>query len=160
MTDQIKVLFICTANACRSQMAEALLRHLDPVRFLAFSAGSHPTGYVHPVATATMEALGVSMTGQRSKSWDEFEHQAVDLVITVCGSAAGETCPVWPNAPVTVNWPLPDPVAQTGTEDERLEFAVSIAKRVQDRLKQLIKLDFASLSRGELIEQLERMNEM
>lgn len=160
MTDQIKVLFICTANACRSQMAEALLRHLDPVRFEAFSAGSHAAGYVHPVATATMDALGVSMTGQRSKSWDEFEHQPVDLVITVCGSAAGETCPVWPNAPATVNWPFPDPVAQVGTDEERLEFSVSIARRIKDRLKQFIKLDFASLSRDELIEQLEQMNEM
>ena len=160
MTDQIKVLFICTANACRSQMADALLRHLDPVRFSAFSAGSHPIGYVHPVATATMKALGVSMTGHRSKSWDEFEDQPVDLVITVCGSAAGETCPVWPKAPVTVNWPFPDPVAQVGTEDERLEFAVSVAKRVQYRLRQFSKLDFASLSRSELIEQLEQMNEM
>lgn len=160
MTDQIKVLFICTANACRSQMAEALLRHLDPLRFSAFSAGSHAVGYIHPTATKTMEALGISMTGQRSKSWDEFEHQPVDLVITVCGSAAGETCPVWPNAPATVNWPFPDPVAQVGTEAERLEFSVSIAKRVQNRLKQFSKLDFASLSRDDLIEQLEQMNEM
>ena len=160
MTDQIKVLFICTANACRSQMAEALLRHLDPVHFSAFSAGSHAAGYVHPIAITTMEALGVPMTGHRSKSWDEFEHQPVDLVITVCGAAAGETCPVWPNAPTTVNWPFPDPVAQIGTEDERLEFALSIARRIRDRLGQFIKLDFASLSRDELIDQLEKMNEL
>lgn len=160
MIDRIKVLFICTANACRSQMAEALLRNLDTERFLAFSAGSHAAGYVHPIAIATMDALGIPMNGHRSKSWDEFEQQPVDLVITVCGSAAGETCPVWRNAPATVNWPFPDPVAQVGTEEERLEFAVSIARRIQNRLKQFIKLDFAALSRDELIEQLEQMNEM
>ena len=160
MTDQIKVLFICTANACRSQMAEALLRHLDPVRFQAYSAGSHPTGYIHPIATATLAALGVSMSGQRSKSWHEFDHQPVDLVITVCGSAAGETCPVWPHAPLTVNWPFPDPVAQIGTDQERLEFAVSIARRIENRLRRFTELNFTSLSRDGLAEQLERMNEL
>ena len=95
MGSQIKILFICTANACRSQMAEALLRHVGGDRFCALSAGAHPVGYIHPLATAAMDHLGADMTGQESKSWRQFAGEHVDLVITLCDSAAQEVCPNW-----------------------------------------------------------------
>ena len=142
MGSQIKVLFICTANACRSQMAEALLRHRHGQKFEACSAGSYPAGYVHPLAVHAMETLGVPIEGQRSKSWHEFQDIPVDLVITVCQDAAGETCPVWPGAPLTVNWPLPDPAGFVATDEQIREAAVLVAKRITTKLDHLAELDF------------------
>ena len=116
MARQIKVLFICTANACRSQMAEALLRHLGSERFEAASAGAHPVGYIHPLAVGTMEGLGIEMTGQRSKSWDEFANTPVDLAITLCDTAALEPCPAFGDATLMAHWSTQDPVALMGSE--------------------------------------------
>lgn len=157
MSDPIKVLFICTANACRSQMAEALLRHLDPVRFEAFSAGSNPAGYIHPLAVAAMKELDVPIAGQYSKGWYEFAGKQMDLVITVCEAAAGQVCPVWPGAPLTVNWPILDPVGLAGSESERLDSAVRTAGRLKTMLDRLIGLDFRNLSRDELTKRLEEI---
>jgi arsenate reductase len=103
-----KVLFLCTGNAARSQMAEAIARSehgdvLDPV-----SAGSRPTGWVHPLAMRAMEELGVSMEGARSKSADDFEDEPFDLVVTVCDSAA-QDCPTWPHAGKVLHWSVEDP---------------------------------------------------
>jgi len=103
-----KILFLCTANAARSQMAEALARHyhgdvLDPV-----SAGSRPSGWVHPLAVQAMNELGADMTRARSKSSDEFLDKDIDIVVTVCDSAADD-CPVWPHAKKVLHWPVEDP---------------------------------------------------
>lgn len=136
-------------------MAEALLRQLDPVRFEAFSAGAFPVGFIHPLAIAAMEELQVPMTEQRSKSWDEFQDQPVDLVITVCSAAAQETCPVWPGAPLTINWPISDPVSFAGVESERLKFAVQTAGHLRVMIQRLITLDFENLPRDDLVKHLE-----
>ena len=103
-----RVLFLCTANAARSQMSEAIARHyhgdfLDPV-----SAGSKPAGWVHPLAVRAMEAVGADMTHARSKGASEFLSQDFDVVVTVCDSAA-QDCPVWPGANRLEHWPIPDP---------------------------------------------------
>jgi arsenate reductase len=116
------VLFLCTGNSARSILAEVILNHRGAGRFRAFSAGSRPVGRVNPLAVAVLSEAGMATEGLRSKSWDEFAAPGappLDFVFTVCDSAAGETCPLWPGQPVTAHWGLPDPAAVTGSEEER-----------------------------------------
>lgn len=106
------ILILCTGNSARSILAEVLLRDLGAGEVTAHSAGSHPRGSVHPGALAALTARGRDIEGLRSKSWDEFagpDAPPMDLVITVCASAAGETCPLWPGAPHRAHWGLDDP---------------------------------------------------
>jgi len=112
MSDVYNVLFICTGNSARSQMAEALLNQAGNGRFKAFSAGSQPSGTVNPLAIEALEHAGFSAVGLRSKSWDEFSDAnapEMDFVFTLCDSAAGEACPVWPGHPTKAHWGIPDP---------------------------------------------------
>lgn len=138
-----KVLFLCTGNSCRSQMAEAILRHLAGDRFESLSAGSTPAGFIHPLAIQAMKHLNLSMDDQRSKSWNEFADTPLDVVITLCDQAAGETCPVWPGSPIVAHWSLPDPSFHSGSEEDRIEFAVRIATRLTNKIRGLIDLDFS-----------------
>ncbi len=154
MGSQIKVLFLCTGNCCRSQMAEALLKHVGGEGFRALSAGSHPAGYIHPLATLALEHHGVPIVDQRSKSWDEFADEGVDLVITLCDTAAALACPVWLDAPLTVHWMHPDPVALAGTDGERIRFAEEVAGQLKGKIEQLVALDFENSLREELLEAL------
>ena len=108
------VLILCTGNSARSILTEAYFNDRAPDQWQAFSAGSKPTGKVHPVALETLKAHGITVTNPRSKSWDEFAEPnalQMDLVITVCDNAANEACPVWPGAPKTLHWPFRDPAA-------------------------------------------------
>src|SRR5207249_7498210 len=113
------VLFLCTGNSARSISAEALMNHRGKGRFRAFSAGSHPKGAVHPMAIEVLMRHGLTTsTTVQSKGWDEFarsEGPALDLVITVCDRAAGETCPIWPGRPVRSHWSIADPAAVEGS---------------------------------------------
>ena len=113
MSDPIyNVLFLCTGNTARSVLAEGILRKDGAGRFRAFSAGSQPKGVVNPFALKTLEAFGYPSDGFRSKSWEEFaspDAPAMDFVFTVCDSAAGETCPIWPGQPMTAHWGIEDP---------------------------------------------------
>jgi len=146
MDSPIRVLFLCTGNSFRSQMAEAILRHRGGDHFEAFSAGSQPTGYVHPLVRPTLEGLGVPLGEARSKSWDEFADQGLDLVITLCDRAAAEACPVWPGAPLRVHWPLPDPISMVAEQDQLLEFSRQTADRLEKKIARLIKMDWPGLS--------------
>ena len=159
MPDPRKVLFLCTGNSCRSQMAEALLRTIAGDRFEALSAGSHPAGYIHDTAIKAMRRLDIPFAGQASKSWDEFADTAVDVVITLCDSAAAETCPVWPGDPIRAHWSLPDPAGYLGTDEERADFAVTVARRLRAKIEGLVNLDW-SANRTVLSEQLARLGEI
>ena len=140
---QLSVLFLCTGNSARSIMAEAMLNHLGRGRFQAHSAGSHPTGKVNPLAIETLERLGFSTHGLRSKAWDEFGAAgapAIDCVITVCDNAAAETCPVWPGKPVTAHWGVEDPAAMQGNDTEMREAFERAAGILKRRIERLLEL--------------------
>jgi arsenate reductase (thioredoxin) len=117
-TEPLKILFLCTGNSCRSIMAEAITNHYSNGSFEAFSAGSVPTGSVHPKAIETLARHGIKCSTARSKSWDEFKSQSIDLVITVCDQAASEGCPLFPGQPKKLHWSIPDPAKVEGTEIE------------------------------------------
>ncbi|HVI97508.1 MAG TPA: arsenate reductase ArsC [Sphingomonas sp.] len=125
MPDRIfNVLFLCTGNSARSILAEGVLNNLGDRLFRAYSAGSRPKGVVHPMAIALLESSGIATEHLRSKSWEEFATAGapvIDIVITVCDSAAGEVCPIWPGHPVTAHWGIEDPGAVVG-EGERRAF--------------------------------------
>ena len=115
------VLFLCTGNSARSIFGEAILNYKGRPNFTAYSAGSHPGGFVHPQAIKQIEEAHLSAVGLRSKSWDEFATPGapvMDFVFTVCDNAAREVCPMWPGQPLTAHWGVPDPGAVKGTPEE------------------------------------------
>lgn len=131
-----RVLFLCTGNSCRSQMAQAVLNKIGQGRFEAVSAGSKPAGYVHPRALALLQEFGYPVDGLRSKSLEEFRAQAFDLVITVCDRAK-EACPVWPGAQM-IHWSFPDPAEAVGTDAERRAAFRDVYDQIYRRLTAFI----------------------
>ena len=142
-TPPFNVLVLCTGNSARSILAEALINHLGGGRFHANSAGSKPTGKVNPLALHVLRGQGIPVENARSKSWDEFavpDAPKMDLVITVCDNAAGETCPLWPGAPVKVHWGLPDPAATVGSDEQRLCAFAEAYRMIETRVRKLAAL--------------------
>lgn len=161
MTDKTyNVLFICTGNSARSIMAEGLLNSLGRGRFIANSAGSHPTGVVNPFALDALAELHVPTDGFRSKNWDEFaqpDSPPLDFVFTVCDKAAGEMCPVWPGQPMTAHWGIPDPAAVEGSDEVKrrvFKDAVIILKR---RIELMLSLPLTSLDAMSLQRELKNI---
>jgi arsenate reductase len=143
-----RVLFLCTGNSARSILAEATLRHLGEPRFVACSAGSKPKGTVDPTARDLLERLGISTQGLRSKSWDEFAGSAapkLDFIFTVCDSAAGESCPIWPGTPITALWAVPDPAAVDASPLARTNAFRDAFRMLERRIQLFINLPIASL---------------
>jgi len=151
-----RALFLCTANSARSILAEAALQRAGSGRFEAYSAGSHPRGQVNPTALAVLEEAGFDPCIFRSKSWDEFATPgtpAIDFVITLCDSAAGEVCPVWPGHPVRAHWGLPDPAGVADAAARHEAFRRTLAA-VQQRIEQLLALPLETLDTQALRERL------
>jgi arsenate reductase len=146
----LNVLFLCTGNSARSIMAEVLLNHWGGTRFLAFSAGSHPTGKVNPLTLELLSRLKLPTRGLRSKSWDEFAKPGapvMDFVFTVCDQAAGEVCPVWPGQPITAHWSFPDPAAFVGSEAEKRAVFAEVFRQIENRIKVFVALPLEKLDR-------------
>lgn len=148
LTRSYLVLFLCTANSSRSLIAEALLAHLGGGRFRACSAGSHPSGFVHPLARAMIEEMHLPTENMRSKSWDEFTRPAappVDFIFTLCDAAAGETCPQWPGQPVTAHWGIDDPGLRGGSPQSRRRAFEQATLQIKRRIELFLSLPLESL---------------
>ena len=140
----MNILFLCTGNSCRSILAEATFNALAPDNMHAMSAGSNPTGEVHPRSIALLKEEGISTDGYYSKSWDNLP-SVPDIVITVCGNAAGETCPAYLGSVIRAHWGVDDPAKATGTEEEinaSFRNAYTILRR---RIEAFLALDFNQL---------------
>lgn len=151
------VLFLCTGNSARSVMAEAILNHSGGGRVRAYSAGSHPTGQVNPLALETLRAMRMAVDGLRSKGWDEFAAPGappLDFVFTVCDKAAGEACPFWPGQPMTAHWGVEDPAAFAGPEDKKRKLFSDVASILRRRIELFLSLPVASLDRMALRQRL------
>jgi arsenate reductase len=126
------VLILCTGNSCRSHLAEGILRAAAGDIFTVQSAGSKPAGYVHPLAIAVMNEIGIDIAGHRSKSWNEFMDRPVETVITVCGNADA-ACPIFPGQVNRHHWPFEDPAQATGTDEEKL----AVFRRVRNDIRRI-----------------------
>ncbi len=154
------VLFLCTHNSARSVMAEALLNVLGSPRFKAFSAGSYPSGKPNPFALEQVKALGYPVETIRSKSWDEFalpNSPHMDIIITVCDNAAGETCPVWPGHPATAHWGFPDPSDTEGGDDAKRAAFAKVLTSIRQRIQLLVDLRDDQLAHLSLGSELKRI---
>ncbi|SNR88579.1 MULTISPECIES: arsenate reductase ArsC [unclassified Azospirillum] len=151
MSDQpYNVLFLCTHNSARSMMAECILNRLGKGRFRAFSAGSQPSGRINPFVHDLLAHLGHDVSTLRSKSWDEFagaDAPQMDFIFTVCDSAAGEVCPIWPGHPMTAHWGFADPSSASGSDAEKAAFTAEIYRQIERRLQLFVNLPLASLDR-------------
>ena len=158
----INVLILCTGNSARSILGEALFNHLGKGRVRAFSAGSQPSGMVNPLAQETLEKHGIPLPSEvRSKSWDEFAAPGapkLDYIFTVCASAAGETCPIWPAHPTTAHWGIDDPAHVEPMEARRKAFEVAFAA-LEKRIKAFLALDLESMSRQDIVASARRIHE-
>ncbi len=160
MANRYSVLFLCTGNSARSIMAEAILNRKGMPTFTAYSAGSHPAGFVRPEALRQLELAHLPTQGLRSKNWEEFAKPGapkMDFVFTVCDNAAREICPVWSGQPMTAHWGVSDPAAVVGTQEE-IERAFRDAFMILDRrISLLLCLPLASLDRLAIKKEIDRI---
>ena len=152
------VLFLCTGNSARSIIGEAVLNREGQGRFQAFSAGSHPTGKVHPYVLDLLQNQNYPIATLRSKDWSEFAAPDVpkmDFVFTVCDNTANEPCPVWPGQPMTAHWSLPDPTTCTGNEAEKRYAFAETLRFMTNRISIFVNLPLASLDQLALQKRLD-----
>lgn len=149
MSERIyNVLFLCTGNTARSILAESILRKEGGGKFRSFSAGSQPKGTVNPFALKVLGSLDYPVENLRSKAWDEYaqpDAPVMDFIFTVCDSAAGEACPVWPGHPATAHWGIEDPAAIDGTDIQKEAAFVTAFKYLKNRISLFTALPIASL---------------
>ena len=141
----MNLLFLCTGNSCRSILAEATFNHLAPAGWRAMSAGSRPTGSVHPRSLALLKREGISTAGARSKSWDDLP-ATPDVVITVCASAAGESCPAYLGPVMRAHWGVDDPAHATGSDDEIDAAFMSAYRTLRRRIEAFLRLPLEQLT--------------
>ncbi len=150
----LNILILCTGNSCRSILGEALINHMGNGRVKAYSAGSQPTGKVNPNALAILQEHDIATTDFSSQSWDEFNDQQIDIVISVCDNAANEVCPVHLGSALRAHWGLPDPAHVTGTDDQIKAAFVSTYTALQKRIKKMLALPLEKLSDQQLVDEL------
>lgn len=147
----MKLLFVCTHNACRSILAESITRNLASDRIDVASAGSDPAGRIHPLTIEYLKSIRLPVDRLRSKGFDDLGGFTPDVVITVCDTAASETCPVWLiNDAITAHWGLPDPSHMEGSDADRLAAFQSVARILENRINRLLSQPFESTSDSEL----------
>lgn len=161
MSDQnrtVNVLFLCTGNSCRSILGEATFNHLAPAGWRAMSAGSKPTGKVHPRSLALLQREGIATDGYCSKSWDDLP-QTPDIVITVCSSAAGETCPAYLGPVLRTHWGVDDPAHATGTDEEIDAAFMQAYRTLRRRIEAFLALPLEQLQndRAKLKAEMDRI---
>ncbi|OQS41903.1 arsenate reductase ArsC [Chromobacterium haemolyticum] len=157
----MNVLFLCTGNACRSILGEAVFNHLAPEGWRAMSAGSQPTGQVHPRSLALLSREGIAAEGCHSKSWDHLP-ATPDIVITVCASAAGETCPTYLGPVLRTHWGVEDPAHATGSDAEIDAAFMSAYRILRARIEAFLALPLAELQqdRARLKAELDRIGSL
>ncbi|PYY68137.1 low molecular weight phosphatase family protein [Pseudomonas jessenii] len=153
----MRVLFMCTANSCRSILSEAMFNHIAPDGFEAISAGSFPKGQVLPRSLSTLQEAGIAIDGLSSKGNEAFEANPPDIVITVCDKAAGEACPVYFGPALKAHWGLEDPSDITGDEATVAAAFHSTLARIETRCRAFLALPFAQLDRDALKLELDRI---
>jgi protein-tyrosine-phosphatase len=157
VSNPLNVLILCTGNSARSILAEAILNREGKGRVRAFSAGSHPKGALHPLAIELLNKHGYETAGLRSKSWDEFTGEKapmLDVVITVCDAAAGESCPQWPGLPVKGHWGVADPAAVEGSDyDKRAAFEATYSQLLA-RIFAFLQLPLDTMDRPSMTQAL------
>jgi arsenate reductase len=156
----LNILIVCTGNSCRSVMGEALLNHLGRGRIKAFSAGSKPIGRINTGALATLARHGLPTEGYKSQSWDEFEDQSMDIVITVCDNAAGETCPLYLTDAVRAHWGVSDPGHVEGSEEEKIAAFEQTFATLELRVKTMLALPLETMPREQLIAELNAIGKL
>jgi arsenate reductase len=153
----LNILVLCTGNSARSIMGEVTLNKFGAGKVQAYSAGSKPTGSLNSHVKALLDQKGYDTSRCRSKSWDEFagpEAPKMDIVVTVCDNAAGETCPYWPGIPVTIHCGFLDPATQTGSELEIMEKVDAIYAAIEEFAKQVTAVSFHELTQSQIREKL------
>lgn len=151
------VLFLCTGNSARSIMAEVILNSVGRGRFKAYSAGSHPTGVVNPLAIELLKKNRLPIEGLRSKDWIEYaksdanpDAPELDFVFTVCDKAAGEMCPVWPGQPMSAHWGVPDPAEAEGSDELKRKAFFQAYNQLQNRISLFVNLPIEKLDKIKL----------
>lgn len=156
------ILVLCTGNSARSIMAEALINVLGQGRFKAYSAGSQPMGRVNPYAIEQAQTIAYDTSSVRSKSWDEFSQPdsvVMDIVMTVCDSAAGESCPLWRGSPIKVHWGFADPSHVNGSDDDKRAAFAKTFGQIRSKVETLMQLPIEALSTEELTTQLQAIGD-
>ncbi len=149
----LNILFLCTGNSARSIIAEGILRKLGGETFFSYSAGSQPAGKPNPYALAVLCDHDIDVSFARSKCWDEFANSdapKMDLIITVCDNAAGETCPVWPGRPSMAHWGVPDPATVQGSQNDILDAFRTTYLEMEIRINMLLKAKPTAETIGDL----------
>jgi arsenate reductase len=161
MTRPYNILFLCTGNSARSILAQALVGTLSHGRFIGYSAGAKPVGYVHPMALDLIKHIGYPIELLRSKSWDEYGGKGViqmDFIITLCDWAHGEKCPHWPGHPASAHWGFANPAAVDGGEEAMLHAFKQVEMGLRNRIELLLDLPLEKLDHMQVKERLQNIH--